>query len=47
MAAAEFERGSVKMLRTKSSDISGYHAELHEEHGIVEAWQGRSIACAN
>ena len=32
---------------TNSSDISGYHADFHEWHGIVGAWQGRGIACVN
>jgi len=25
---------------TSSSDISGYHADFHEGHGPIEAWQG-------
>jgi len=28
-----------------SSDISGYHADLHEGHGIVRAGQGHGMAC--
>jgi hypothetical protein len=29
--------------RTSSSDISGYHADFHEEYGIVGEWQGYSM----
>ena len=29
---------------TSSSDISGYHADFHEGHGTVGAWQGRGTA---
>ena len=25
---------------TSCSDISGYHADFHEEHGTIGAWQG-------
>jgi hypothetical protein len=32
---------------TISSDISGYHADFHEEHGTVGEWQGRDMACVN
>jgi len=32
---------------TSSSDISGYHAEFHEGHVTVGAWQGRGMACVN
>jgi hypothetical protein len=28
---------------TSSSEISGYHADFHEGHGIVGAWQGRGM----
>jgi len=30
---------------TNSSDISGYHADFHEGHGIFGAWQGRVMTC--
>jgi hypothetical protein len=33
--------------RTGVSDISGYHADFHEGHGIVGEWQGRDMACVN
>ena len=29
---------------TSSSDISGYHADIHEGHGTVGAWQGHGMA---
>jgi hypothetical protein len=32
-------------LWTSSSDISGYHADIHEGHGTVGAGQGRGMAC--
>jgi hypothetical protein len=32
---------------TGSSDIFGYHADFHEGHGTVGAWQGRGKACVN
>ena len=32
---------------TSSSDISGYHADFHEGHGAIRAWQGRGMACVN
>ena len=32
---------------TSSSDISGYHADIHEGHGTVGAGQGRGMACVN
>jgi len=32
---------------TISSDISGYHADIHEGHGTVGAGQGRCMACVN
>ena len=32
---------------TSSSDISGYHADFHEGHGTIGAWQRRVLACVN
>ena len=40
------KRRSVTLL-TNSSDISGYHADIHEGHGTVGAGQGRGMACVN
>jgi len=34
-------------LWTSSSDISGYHADIHEAHGTVGAGQGNSMLCGN
>ena len=31
---------------TSSSDISGYHADFHEGHGTVGAWQRRGMGTA-
>jgi hypothetical protein len=33
--------------RTNSSDISGYHADLHEGHGTVGEWQMSGMVCVN
>jgi hypothetical protein len=53
---AEFHEGCYQKhtnplnCRTRSSDISGYHADFHEGHGIIEgrdaAWHGRGPAWA-
>jgi hypothetical protein len=40
------KRPSVTLL-DNSSDISGYHADIHEGHGTVGAWQGHGMACVN
>jgi hypothetical protein len=32
---------------TSNSDISGYHADFHEGHSTIGAWQGRGMACVN
>jgi len=32
---------------TSSSDISDYHADIHEGHGTVGAGQRRGMACVN
>jgi hypothetical protein len=32
---------------TSSSDISGYHADIHEGHGTFGAGQGRGMASVN
>jgi len=36
-----------RFSRTSISDISGYHADIHEGHGTVGVGQGRSMACVN
>jgi len=32
---------------TSSSDIFGYHTDIHERHGTAGAGQGRGKACVN
>jgi hypothetical protein len=49
---AEFHEGCYQKqtnplnCRTSSSDISDYHADLHEGHGTVGEWQGRGMGAA-
>ena len=31
---------------TSSSDISGYHADFHEGHSTIGAWQGNGMGAA-
>jgi hypothetical protein len=38
------QKREKKNCWTSSSDISGYHADFHEGHSTVGAWQGRSMA---
>jgi hypothetical protein len=45
--AAHYKKDDLLHCCTSSSDISGYHAEFHEGHGTVGAWQGRGMACVN
>jgi hypothetical protein len=33
--------------RNSSSDISGYHADFHEAHGLFGEWQGRGMEFVN
>jgi hypothetical protein len=33
--------------KISSSDISGYHADIHEGHGTVGEWQVRGMTCVN
>jgi hypothetical protein len=39
--------GCRPLRKTRSSDISGCHADFHEGRGIVGEWQGRGMACVN
>jgi hypothetical protein len=44
---AEFHEGCYQKHTNPlncSSDIFGYHADFHEEHGTVGEWQGRGMA---
>ena len=43
MVAAHYKKDDLLC----SSDISGYHADIHEGHGTVGAGQGRGMACVN
>jgi len=47
VAAAQYKKDDLLNCWTSSSDISGYHADLHEGHGIVGAGQGRGMARVN
>jgi len=47
VVAAHYKKDDLLNCWTSSSDISGYHAEFHEEHGTVGAWQGRGMAFVN
>jgi hypothetical protein len=40
------KRRSITLL-DKQSDISGYHADIHEGHGTVGSGPGRGMACVN
>ena len=45
--AAHNKKDALLNCWISSSDISGYHADFHEGHGTVGAWQGRGMACVN
>jgi len=47
VVAAHYKKDDVLNCWTSSSDISGYHADFHEGHGTVGAWQGRGKARVN
>jgi hypothetical protein len=47
VVAAHYEGDDLLNCWTSSSDISGYHADFHEGHGTVGAWQGRGMECVN
>jgi len=46
VVAAHYRKDCLLNCWTSSSDISGYHADFHEGHGIVGAWQGRGMDTA-
>jgi hypothetical protein len=46
MVAAHYKKNDLLNCWTSSSDISGYHADFHEGHGTIGAWQGRGMAWA-
>ena len=45
--AAHYKKRRSVTLWTSSSDISGYHADIHEGHGTVGAGEGRGMASVN
>jgi hypothetical protein len=47
VVAAHYKKDDLLNCWTRSSDFSGYHADFHEGHGTVGAWQGRDMACVN
>jgi len=47
VVAAHYKKDALLNCWTSSSDISGYHAEFHEGHGTIGAWQGRGMGCVN
>jgi len=47
VVATQYKEDDLLNWWTSSSDISGYHAEFHEGHSTIGAWQGRGMACVN
>jgi len=47
VVVAHYKKDDLSNCWTRSSDISGYHADFHEGYGTVGAWQGRGMACVN
>jgi len=47
VVAAYYKKDALLNCWTSSSDISGYHADFHEGHGIVGAGQGHGMARVN
>jgi len=47
VVAAHYKNDDLLNCWTSSSDISGYHADFQEGHGIVGAGQGNGMACVN
>jgi hypothetical protein len=47
VVAAHYKKDDLLHCWTSSSDISGYHADFHEGHGSIGAWQGRGMVCVN
>ena len=44
MVATHYKKDDLLNCWAISSDISGYHADFHEGHGTIGAWQGRGTA---
>ena len=47
VVAAHYKRDNLLNCWISSSDISGYHADFHEGHGTIGAWQGHGMACVS
>jgi hypothetical protein len=47
VVAAHCKKDDLLNCWTSSSDISGYHADFHEGHGTIGAWQRRGMAYVN
>ena len=47
VVAAHYKKYDLLHSWTSSSDISGYHADIHEGHCTIGAGQGRGMACEN
>jgi hypothetical protein len=47
VVAAHYKKDDLLQCWTSTSDISGYHADIHEGHGTVGAGQGCGMACVN
>jgi len=47
VVAAHYKKDDLLNCWTSISDISDYHADFHEGHGTIGAWQGRGMACGN
>ena len=47
VVAAHYKEDDLLHCWTSISDISGYHADIHEGHGAVGAGQGSGKECVN
>jgi len=46
VVAAHYKKDDMLNCWTSSSGISGHHADFHEGHGTVGAWQGNGMGAA-
>ena len=47
LVAAHYRKDALLHCWTSSSNISGYHADIHEGHSSVGTGQGCGMACVN
>ena len=47
VVAAHYKKYHLLHGWNSSSDISGYHADIHEGHSTIGAGKGRGMACVN